>query len=153
MKFRKIFSLLMATLCVAFLLSDVRAADVTILREGGDWGDLYKVFVNTTINATGVYYSDAIPLRKRFGDIGLFYKAISATSTPDIKIEYQVSPDADENNFTVPDGASPIETNLIAETIKIKFIEMYPMRYVRFKITGNAGNPVDTVLNLSVFVK
>jgi len=87
----------------------------------------------------------------------LTYKATSATGTPDVKIEMEVGDvvpttegSADTTNYSVPENMSPIESNLITETLHSKALNPPVSKYIRFKITGNADNPSDTILNMTI---
>ena len=85
----------------------------------------------------------------------LTYKATSTIGTPDIKIEMEcgdVPPttegSADTDHYVEPENASDIEASLTTETIHEKAINPPASKYIRFKITGNASNPADTVVNM-----
>lgn len=110
------------------------------------------LFSSVTINGTATATSVAIPI-KSAGFFGVWYQAVSSASAPDLKIQYEMSYDSTPANFAVPVGASDIVTNLTAETIQIESIQPPPMAYIRIKVTGNAGNASDTVLNLRLFIQ
>ncbi len=85
--------------------------NVTVLKEGGDHGDVITIVNAQIINALGEFVSDAIPLMRR-SNLGLWYKATSLTGVPQIRIFVDMSPDMDEDNFVIPSGVSDLETAL-----------------------------------------
>lgn len=113
-------------------------------------GGVRKLFDSTAVNNQDVATSAVIPV-KSGGFFGVWYKATSAASTPDIKIEYEMSYDTTAANFVEPAGASDIATNLTGETAVVESVSPPPMAYMRIKATGNAGNAADTVLTLYLF--
>lgn len=113
-------------------------------------GSVRRLFSSTAIASTAVVSSAAIPVSSG-GYFGVWYQATSVTSTPDLKLEYEMSYNDTSANFVEPASASDIETNLVAETAKVKSISPPPMAYLRVKATGNAGNQADTVLTMYLF--
>ena len=85
----------------------------------------------------------------------LSYKAVSASGTPDVKIEMEQSfqlptteGSADTAYWAEPENTNDIETSLTSETIRHKAINPVALPYIRFKITGAAGNNADTVVSM-----
>ncbi len=113
-------------------------------------GTVRELFNSEEVFSTGTATSVAVPI-KSGGYFGVWYKATSAASAPDIKIEYEMSYDDTAANFVEPANATDIETNLTTETAKIKSLKPPPMMFLRIKVTGNAGNAADTVLSLRLF--
>ncbi len=110
--------------------------------------------VNIAIASAAVVYTKAFKLA--FGEyFGLAYKAVSESGTPDIKIELELSikdvvpttEGAADANYVEAENAADIELNLITETWHIKTLSPVTSVYGRLKITGNAGNPADTIFN------
>jgi hypothetical protein len=83
--------------------------NVSILKGGSDHGDVYNVINGETINAMGNFISDAIPMENRT-KLGVWYLAKSATGLPVIRLHIDMSPDADEEHFVIPNGISDLET-------------------------------------------
>lgn len=83
--------------------------NVTVLKNGGDYGDVFNVIDGQIINALANYVSDAIPMDKRT-KLGVWYLAKSATGLPVIRLHIDMSPDADEDHFVIPYGISDLET-------------------------------------------
>lgn len=85
---------------------------------------------------------------------GLAYKAVSSNGTPDVTIQIEESwvlpstEGSSDSNWVIPVSMSDVHTNLTAETYQIKTISLVPMPYLRFKITGNAGNNADTIVTI-----
>lgn len=111
--------------------------------------------VDIAVASTAVVYTKAFKLA--FGEyFSLSYKASSSSGTPDVKIELEeaikeVLPATEgsaDTNYVVPENMSAIETSLTAETWKIKSLSPVSAIYGRFKITGNAANPADTIVNM-----
>jgi len=103
-----------------------------------------------TIAGTATYTSDPIEV-KTFAFFGVWYRATSATGTPDITIQYEMSYDKTSDNFVIPEGAADIVTGLTDENPHVESLSPPPMTYIRFKVTGGAANPSDTVVNLVFF--
>lgn len=88
----------------------------------------------------------------------LFYKFVSATGAPDVKIEVETGPveptteGSADGNWVEPEDVSDIESSLITETMHHKAVKIPASPFVRFKITGNVANPADTIGNM-YFVK
>ena len=102
------------------------------------------------IASQAVVYTQAIPLPFALY-FGIRYKASSVSGSPDLLIQIEQSDQAPATegaadlNFVIPVSMADIETNLTTELWKVKTISPVPLRYIRFKITGNAGNPADTL--------
>lgn len=97
------------------------------------------LFNNETINATATVASPWIDIRySQFFGIG--YKAASAGGTADIKIEYNYSYDGTNVYGTTTVTAS--QTNEIHNGLSLTPV-VAP--FVKFRVTGNAANPADTL--------
>lgn len=78
----------------------------------------------------------------------------ASSGTPDLKIEWEsafqepATEGAADTYWSEPENMQDIEANLTTKTIHRKSISPIVDIYGRFKITGNAGNPADTTLNL-----
>lgn len=113
---------------------------------------LIEVFKNQLIALTAVVLSPIYRIEDS-GYFGLWYKTTSIAGAPDTTIEFLMSYDTNPDNFIEPEGASNIETNLITETAHVRSFAPSPMKYLRFKITGNAGNQADTLLTMYLFAQ
>lgn len=114
--------------------------------------------VDLSISGVGTIYTDALKLRS-----GVYYstsyQAVSATSTPDVTIEFEESfqlPTTEnivDTTYKVPEVASDLATNLVDEVWHHERLYVIPMKYMRYKITGNAGNATDTLLSIKTTVQ
>ena len=109
------------------------------------------------IASTATVYTKAFKIS--FGDyFSLDYKASSTSGTPDVKIELEESIGANlpategsaDSNYVEPESMSDIEANLTTETWHKKAITPVVGIYARLKITGNVGNPADTIVNAKI---
>jgi hypothetical protein len=107
-----------------------------------------------TADATA-YYSDPIDCRWIDGD-GFALRMQLDGAGPDIKIEYQVAEQVIFGNsylrenlnepFVTPDGAAAIDSSVADTNLHvIPFSVDGAAKFIRLKITGNAGNGADTV--------
>lgn len=103
-------------------------------------------------------YTASFPMDK--SDVfGVWLKATSASSTPSITVELQESyrlpttEGAADSNYVEPDGFSDIFTALADEVAHVTTLSPVPMPYGRYKITGGAGNPADTVVTIYNFTQ
>lgn len=110
------------------------------------------------VNATAVVYTKSFKLGNgQF--FGLAARAVSATGAAKVKIELEEGPfppttegSAETTRFVEPDGMSDI-VDITDELMHIFTIAPKPMPYGRYKITGVADNPVDTIVNLWNFIQ
>lgn len=108
------------------------------------------------VASTGVVYTKAFDLSK--GEyFGLWVKGVSATGTPDFKIDLEQSyelPDtegaADTTKWQVTHAVS---AQINDEVAHILTVSPKPMAYGRYKITGINSNPADTILTMKNFIQ
>lgn len=116
-----------------------------------------KVVDDLTVNGTNVYYSKSFEIGFA-AHFGLWSQVTSVLGTPNLKIELEhsyVKPTTEgssDSNYVVPEGYGDIYSSLTSELVKVKSFSPVPMKYARFKITGNSGNQTDSILNLVVFI-
>lgn len=83
--------------------------------------------------------------------LAVSYQFASALGNPDVMIEVEQSfkepaiEGAADADWVVAEGVSDIETSLQSETMRHKALNIPALSFLRFKITGNAANPADTV--------
>lgn len=111
---------------------------------------LQKMVDNKTINATATYTSDNLDIRY-VRELSCQYQAISASSTPDIKVEIQISYNGVD--FITPSVGGTINSSVTDEVLHIDDIIMPLCIYCRIKVTGNASNPSDTVANVFILMR
>lgn len=119
-------------------------------------GANFKICDALAVASTNVVYSNSF-LMKFVSEFGIWVQAVSASSTPSIKIELQESytipatEGSADANYVVGDGVADVYTNLNDENAHVKSLVPVPAQYGRFKITGSATNPADTVLTIIQF--
>ncbi len=120
-------------------------------------GDTRPVIKAITVNATGVVYGNSLDTRL-VHFLGVQFQFTSAGGTPDVKIEWESSyqrpatENASDSLYVVPDGTSGlIDANVTDEIWHVDAINPPPNAFGRIKLTGNAGNPADTVATVWVF--
>lgn len=113
---------------------------------------------NIAVASTGVVYTKAFKMS--FAEyFGLWIKAVSASGTPDIKVELEESytlpatEGSSDGNWVEPDGFSDIASQINDEVAHIYTISPKPMPYGRFKITGINSNPADTIVTANLFMQ
>lgn len=113
---------------------------------------------NIAVATTSVVYTKAIKLRYAIA-FSLKIKATSSSGTADIKVEIEEATDlpttegSSDTSYVVPDSMSAIYTSLSDELVHIKQITPVCAPYMRLKITGNASNPADTIVNASIITQ
>ena len=103
-----------------------------------------------------VYYTDAVNV-ERATDFCLIYKAASS-GVADLKIEIQqcwrlpTTEYAIDADYVEGESISDVEANLTTTSRKHKSVtaSINPVKYVRLKITGNAGNDASTTLEATL---
>lgn len=116
------------------------------------------VISSVTLNGTAVIYSNSISIASaRF--VAVKIKAVSATGTADVQVDWQASdvlPAGEggaDTNYVIPDDMSIPFVSLNDEIFHVKQIYPPPTTYGRLKVTGNAGNPSDTVVDAGIFLQ
>lgn len=110
------------------------------------------------VNADAVVYTKSFKLGN--GQyFGMAARAVSVTGAAKVKIELEESPllpttegASDTTRFVEPDGMSDI-VDIADELMHIFTISPKPMPYGRYKITGAADNPADTIVNIWNFIQ
>lgn len=115
-----------------------------------------KVCDSLAIASQATVYSNSF-LTRFAENFGIFVLALSASSVPKIQIQLEQSytPPATEgsadSNYVVGDGVQDVYTALNDEIAHVKSLNPVPMQYSRYKITGLATNPSDTLLTIINF--
>lgn len=119
------------------------------------------LFVNVLVNATGNVESPALELRVGAAlspaPFGVALKAASVAGTANVKLEY--APSEDEVNF----GSYDDTTDIIASTLLERpdnaegwndyILTGVFNRFIKFKVTGVAANPTDTLVSAKLLFK
>ncbi len=109
-----------------------------------------RLFTKELINATAAIESAAIPIIYNQGYFSLYWQATSVTGTPDLLFQYEISISGTDT-FVIPDGAVNIISNMITEAVRAISFQPIPADWLKLKITGNAANPADTLLDMWLF--
>lgn len=119
-------------------------------------GANFKICDSLAVASQGVVYSNSF-LMRWVENFGIWVQATSVLSTPSLKIELQesyVPPTTEgsaDTSYVVGDGVADVYTNLNDENAHVKSLSPVPMQYGRYKITGLAANPADTIITLVNF--
>lgn len=119
--------------------------------NGTQW-KLFRVFNAEAINGTGSATSDGENISP-YRYYGLWAKSTSATGTSNVKIEMEQSWDDTAGNYVEPQGYGDIITTMNDDNPHVFTLAPYPMPFLRIKVTGNTGNPADTVITVYLFVE
>jgi len=84
-----------------------------------------------------------------FHHFGLWIKADSQTTTPDLLVHVLQSFDDHQENYAVNEDGGYIIDN-ISHVIELNIA---PMRYMRIRLIGQAGNPPDTFVDAYLFMQ
>ncbi len=121
-----------------------------IERLGKDFGNLITVFEGESV-ISGEYRSDPIPLSQQ-GFNGVEYRAYSLTTSPKLRIYYEMCSDVNYmDHFVHPEDAGDIVTLLTDQDRHIKSIQPPPMPYLRIVVEALAGNSSDTKIDFFLF--
>lgn len=108
---------------------------------------------STWVAVPGTNSVDSYPIELTgFKYFSAMFKADSATGTADVKFEIlgcHFDEDSLFSSIEVQPGVTSIN---IGETWKISSIEPIPVPFIKFRVTGNAGNPSDTLVFGSLFL-
>jgi len=111
-------------------------------------------YSNIAVAGAVTVYTKAIEVSKA-EFFGLFYKANSVLAGVDLKIELQtsfilpVTEGSADDYWSEPVNQPDIVASLTTEdTIYHQSLSVPPCKYLRFKITGAAGNAADCILNM-----
>lgn len=117
-----------------------------------------QVATALAINGTATVYTNSFKIG--FADnFGAMFLASSVSSTPNLKIELEQGDapptieGSSDANYVVADGVGDVYASLTAITVKRRGISPVPSMYGRYKITGNTGNPTDTLINIKNFMQ
>lgn len=121
-------------------------------------GANYKVADSLAVASQATVYTNSF-LTRWAENFGVWLIATSASSVPKIQIQIEQSyvppttEGAADANYVIGDGVADVYSALNDEVSHVKAISPIPMQYSRFKITGLATNPSDTVLTLIAFLQ
>lgn len=120
-------------------------------------GGLIQLAKETALAGNVTIYSNAVQVGAKGSNFGVWFKATSVAGAPDVTVQYEESytlpttEGAADTNYVVPANAVDVCTNRIVETALVDSISPVAMKYLRFKIIGNAANNADTLVTLYLF--
>lgn len=134
----------------------VSTLDTGVLPGGGIWST-WQVFTDETVNGTGVVDSIINSGTRgyelgEFKYFGLWFNAQSSSGTADVKVEILESYNDTAANYVSPNSGGTIVSSH-GETAKVYSVTPTPMRRLRLRVTGNSGNPTDTLVNAVLFLQ
>jgi hypothetical protein len=121
-------------------------------RTTGDAVSVTRVMTNAGINATATAESTPLRIVKLGTMESLFVQVTSVDGAPDIKIQYALS--LDDTTYTDYALYDPLVTSSATEFTDdpegLNPVDSPPLfgNFVKFKVTGLAGNQTDTQVNL-----
>ena len=128
-----------------------------IIPERGQ-ANLWQVFNAELVNGTAVVDSILDTsgnlgfLLHEFHYFGFWIDAQSAGGTADIKVEILQSYDDTSAHYVSPNTGNVVVSSH-GETAKVYTVTPVPMPRLRFRLTGNAANPSDTVVTAYLFMQ
>ena len=134
---------LIVVICFAIGLVSIRKEDSVVKV----WEDVAGFTSNPLDTLTSeAYYIGSSE------SFGVYYKAVSDTSTPNVSIDYLQSYSRN-GEFVEPEGGGSIVTSLTDESPHVKSFTPANMRYLKFRIRGLTGNAGDTKVTLIFFAR
>lgn len=115
-------------------------------------GTIQEVFTSDSVETTNTVTSRVFPV-KSLGYFGVWAKQTAALGTPNVDVTYEMSYDTTASNFTVPVDKDPIFDNWTAQVASVTSITPSPMKYIRFKATGNSANTTGTTITMYLFTQ
>lgn len=119
-------------------------------------GANFKICSSLAVASTATVYSNSFLMRWT-ENFGIWVLASSVSGTPSLRIQLEESyiapatEGSSDTNYVVGDGVSDVYSNLNDEIAHIKSLSPVPSQYGRYKITGLASNPADTVITIINF--
>lgn len=129
---------------------------------GGGAFELWRVFNSELVNGTAAVDSVAARftdnqgasvqvngfLLTPFHHFGVWVQATSATGTANVQLQILQSYNDTAANYVVPNVGGTIASTINDELPHVYSVSPVPMPRLRFRVTGNTGNPADTVVTL-----
>lgn len=112
-----------------------------------------KVWESELVNGIATITSSIFKIEHNVGYFSAWLKATSVAGVPTLRVFYEMSYDTMPGNFATPNGFPDIIAALAVETVQIYSFSPPYLPYIRFKIAGNAGNPVDTLVSMQLCVQ
>lgn len=127
---------------------------------GGGNFELWRVYDAELVNGTAAVESVASIFINSAGDrqiirgflltqfryFGLHIIATSVSGTADVAVRILQSWDDTAANYVVPDAGGTLTSSIADELAHVYAVAPAPLPRLRFRVTGNAANPTDTVV-------
>jgi len=120
---------------------------------GGMW-QVWRVFhqelvsENAVVDSVVSAYQHGYP-QAEYHNFGLWIRADSVTATPEVLVNVLQSWDDHPENYAVAD-IGPWVTDSFSHVAELK---IPPMRYMRIRLMGKSGNPIDTLVDAYLFMQ
>ncbi len=118
-----------------------------------------KLMQAVAVASTGSVETSAFPLQYVVSIEGVIVKASSVSGTADVKVEYVTSPDG-TNYEAYADTQDITSTTLLDKPNNTEGANPFTMPplipsngWIKFKVTGVAANPADTLVDLTMIVR
>lgn len=117
---------------------------------------LWRVFNAELVNGTAVVDSKIDDtgnlgfLLHEYHYFGIWLDAQSASGTADVKLEILQAYNDASANYVSPNTGNVVVSSH-GETAKVYTVTPVPMPRLRFRLTGNAANPADTLVTMYFF--
>ncbi len=112
-----------------------------------------KVWAGELVNGVATITSSIFKVESVAGYFSAWLQATSVAGLPTLRVFYEMSYDIEVGHFATPNGFPDIVAILNVETVQIYSFSPPYLPYIRFKITGNVGNPVDTLVTMQLCVQ
>lgn len=118
---------------------------------GGGIYELWRVFDAELVNGTGVVDSILGPTQygfdiRQFEYFGAWINATSASGTAVVQVQIlEAWDDSTTTNYASPNAGGTI-VSALGETATVYAVSPAPMPRMRFRVTGGAANPADTLI-------
>lgn len=138
----------------------LQSAPSTGFVPGGGNYELWRVYDAELVNGTAAVESvtsifvDHAGARQvvrgflltQFRYFGLHVIATSVTGTADVAVAILESWDDVAANYVIPNAGGTLTSSIADELAHVYSVSPAPMPRLRFRVTGNAANPTDTVV-------
>ena len=111
----------------------------------------HDIVKDVTISGTATHTSPGLNL-EHATKVSVWYRATSATA-PNIRIFYQTSYNDVPANYTRPTDVPDIVTSLTNSEVHMRDISPPVSSHIRIVVSGNTGNPADTVANVKIIIQ
>ena len=132
-----------------------RVSEGTI--SGGGMSQVWRVFEEENVKPEAVADSHLSDHHLGFAQcdyhhFGIWVRATSQLMIPDLSVQVLQSWDDKQENYVVPETGGVIMA-INDDVPHIDRLNITPMRFLRFRLVGEAANPRDTKVDLYLFMQ